>query len=76
MKVVMRPNQSAVGTHYDFVQAVLNLKAAKSERGEPNIPNLYDEFVVDHLAYCAYTAPDRRDFNDAHNGPAFFPWHR
>jgi tyrosinase len=75
MKVVMRPNQSAVGTHYDFVRAVLNLKAAKSERGEPNITNLYDEFVVDHLR-TVHIQPDRSDLNDAHNGPAFFPWHR
>ena len=75
MKLVMRPNQSAVGNLDRFVQGVLNLKAAKSERGEPNITNLYDEFVVDHLR-TVHIQPDRRDFNDAHNGPAFFPWHR
>ena len=75
MKVVMRPNQSAVGTQYDFVQAVLNLKATKSERGEANITNLYDEFVVDHLR-TAHIQRDGSDLNDAHNGPAFFPWHR
>ena len=75
MKVVMRQNQNAVGTHDSFVQAVLNLKAAKSDPSKPDSPYLYDEFVAAHLR-TAHIQPDGRDLNDAHRGPAFFPWHR
>jgi len=75
MKVVMRPNQNAPGNLYRFVEPVLNLKAAKSNSSDPNSPNLYDEFVAAHLR-TEHIQPDGRDLNDAHRGPAFFPWHR
>jgi hypothetical protein len=75
MKVVMRPNQNAPGNLDSFVQGVLNLKAAKSDPRDPNSRILYDEFVAAHLG-TVHIQPDGRDFNDAHNGPAFFPWHR
>jgi hypothetical protein len=77
MKLVMRQNQSAVGTHDSFVQAVLNLKATKSDPSKPDSPYLYDEFVTKHLGTEHIQPwPDGRDLNDAHRGPAFFPWHR
>jgi hypothetical protein len=77
MKVVMRPNQNAPGNLDRFVQGVLNLKAAKSDPRDPNSRILYDEFVAAHLGTVhIQPPPDGRDFNDAHNGPAFFPWHR
>jgi Common central domain of tyrosinase len=67
MKVVMRQNQSSLDATQkaNFVQAVLNMKAAGA----------YDEFVAVHRD-TVHIQPDGRDFNDAHRGPAFFPWHR
>ena len=67
-----------------FVNAVLTLKTAKPSvfhQGDPT-KNRYDDYVEIHMmAMMAGSQDDPRDDPNwqpgwAHNGPAFFPWHR
>ena len=64
MKLVMRQNQNTLtdDQKYDFARAVRALKSMGT----------YDEFFVKvHL-----DSRHADGSNDAHSGPAFFPWHR
>jgi tyrosinase len=55
-----------------FVDAVLALKAEQIEGNT----NTYDWYVRAHLNTDHGQDPAGRPLNDAHYGPAFFPWHR
>ncbi|MDE1819029.1 MAG: tyrosinase family protein [Thaumarchaeota archaeon] len=61
----------------NFVNAVLTLKKTTLQGHKLSI---YDEFVAIHLAVCYLTSGPgtgpNPPGNGAHNGPAFFPWHR
>jgi hypothetical protein len=69
MKLVMRSNQSRLGPTQkaQFAQLVLDLKAYEGT---------YDEFVAGHRDTVHIDPRTGNDLNDAHRGPAFFPWHR
>jgi hypothetical protein len=64
MKLVMRQNQNTLtdDQKYDFARVVRALKSGGT----------YDEFFVKVHRDSRHAD----DSNDAHRGPAFFPWHR
>ncbi len=87
LRVRQNVKQFSDGQKNDFVNAVIKLKKAPSvlRPGNGN-DNRYDDYVRLHVdAMMAMTminpSGDRNDLNNwyqgwAHNGPAFFAWHR
>ena len=67
----------------NFVKAILKLKEARSQlHSHDNFSNRYDDYVETYLIsfHTISTTSPNSDPNWypgwAHNGPAFFPWHR
>lgn len=65
-------------SHYEkeiFINAVLALKRKPSQMFPPS-QNRYDDYVLTHAMAMTHTGGHHLTSMQAHQGPAFLPWHR
>jgi tyrosinase len=65
-------------SHYEreiFINALLALKKKPSQMFPPS-QNRYDDYVLIHAMAMAHTGGQHMTSMQAHQGPAFLPWHR
>jgi tyrosinase len=73
----IRKNQSEMNRYEKeaFINAVLALKRKPSQTFPPS-QNRYDDYVLIHAMAMTHTGGKHSASMQAHQGPAFLPWHR